>query len=116
MCLCVMQSKDLEQVKKFGGVSGLARLLRTSVDRGINPALEPTKEQRMAEFGNNKLREIKPKPFFQLLINNLKDPILILLMAAALVSVWLTPPYAGCQHACAWVHIPWKAHMISPAQ
>jgi Ca2+-transporting ATPase len=83
------ESKDLEQIKKVGGVSGLARLLRTSVDRGIDPGLEPTKDQRMTEFGNNKLKEIKPKPFLQLLINNLKDPILILLMAAALVSTVL---------------------------
>ena len=46
-------------------------------------------ELRQQWFGANKLKEIPTKSFFRLWFGNLKDPIIIMLMAAALVSTIL---------------------------
>lgn len=44
-------------------------------------------EGRQQRFGANVFKEVKQKAFWSLLFENLKDPTLILLMAAALVSL-----------------------------
>ena len=45
---------------------------------------------RQRVFGANKFKEVQQKAFFQLVFENLQDPILILLIVAALVSSCMT--------------------------
>lgn len=52
-----------------------------------------------AAFGANKFKQVPPKSFFLLWFGNLKDPTLIMLMAAALVRR-LRSPRRAC---CAWL-------------
>ncbi len=62
--------------------------LHTSLSDGLAP---DTVEARRAAFGANKFKAIPPKSFFKLWFGNLKDPTLIMLMAAALVRTLLMP-------------------------
>lgn len=56
---------------------------------------------RSAAFGANKFKAIPPKSFFKLWFGNLRDPTLIMLMAAAMVRC-RTGPVNGCPPpACA---------------
>ncbi len=45
-----------------------------------------TVDARRAAFGPNTFKQAKSKSFFALFFENLKDPTLVLLMGAALVS------------------------------
>ena len=66
----------------------MAAALHTSLSDGIDPkSTGPTSlAAREAYYGANEIRAVPPKNFFYLWFQNLKDPIIILLMAAALVS------------------------------
>ena len=67
---------------------GLAAALKTSTTEGITLQAngELSLAGRQQHFGANAFKEVKQKAFWSLLSENLKDPTLILLMAAALVS------------------------------
>ena len=81
-----MQNKDVGKLEAAGGVQGLAKSLLTSTTEGINVARgEGSLEHRRQTFGANAFKEVKQKAFWSLLFENLQDPTLILLMAAALV-------------------------------
>lgn len=68
---------------------GLAEALHTDLNDGLASAKTggTSLEGRQAAFGANRFKAIPLKSFFALLIGNLKDPTLILLMAAAFVSL-----------------------------
>ena len=70
----------------MGGVEGVAAALNTSLVDGISP---DSVALRQEVFGANSLKTIPTKGFFYLWFGNLKDPIIIMLMAAALVSTIL---------------------------
>jgi P-type Ca2+ transporter type 2C len=72
-------------------VEGLATALHTSLSDGLNPtATGPTSlEGRKDYYGINALKTVPPKNFFILWFHALKDPIIIMLMVAALVSTIL---------------------------
>ena len=72
-------------MKTYGGVEGLAKLLSTSLQAGLAPDAKGL-AQRRAAFGANKFREVKQRTFLRLLVDNLRDPTLILLMVAAAVG------------------------------
>ena len=90
-------------------MQGLCEALQCSSSRGIDPEASASSahaslQQRQQAFGANAFREVPTKSFFVLLFENLKDPTLLLLMAAAMVSYYLNPPQAaenkpatGCQ-------------------
>lgn len=63
----------------------MAAALNTSLHDGVDPT-PASLEQRRAVFGANRFKQIPPKNLFKLWVGNLKDPTLIMLMAAALVS------------------------------
>ena len=71
-------------------------------------AASPPAGFRRAAFGANAFKAIPPKNFFKLWFGNLKDPTLIMLMVAAMVSKQAraggaaqgAPPEAG---AAAWL-------------
>lgn len=82
-----MQHKDAEALEKHGGVVGLAKALRVSTDDGLDPAAagDLSLARRMKLYGENKFATVPLKGFFSLLLDNLRDEILILLMVAATV-------------------------------
>ncbi len=82
-----MQNKNKQELQEFGGLSGLEDALRTSTSSGIDTqgAANLSAHNRQKHFGANKFKDVPQKAFFTLFWENLKDPTLILLMAAALV-------------------------------
>jgi hypothetical protein len=89
-----VQHKRAEDLAKHGGAEGLSASLRTSLRTGLAHTDTDARglERRRAEFGANKFKEVKPRPFLRLLLDNLRDPTLILLMVAAAVRT-SGPPY-----------------------
>ncbi len=88
-----LQSRDKEVLGKHGGVQGIAAALQTSPVRGLDTQTahaDQTLQGRQRVFGANKFKEVQQKAFFQLVFENLQDPILILLILAALVSNCMT--------------------------
>jgi Ca2+-transporting ATPase len=86
------QAKDAEALARLGGLEGMARALRVRPEQGLDPAAggDVSLERRKALFGVNKFAEVPLQGFFALLWDNLRDQVLILLMAAATVgSPWL---------------------------
>lgn len=87
-----MQNKDdLGLESRVGGASGLASALHTSLVDGLD-SHAPTPysiDDRKKVFGENSLPAVPAKGFLYLWFSNLKDPIIIMLMAAALVSTVL---------------------------
>ena len=83
----LLQNKDREKLEALGGIQGLAKALSTSTSDGItlSPQGDLSLEHRQRAFGANAFKEVQQKAFLTLLLGNLKDPTLILLMAAALV-------------------------------
>lgn len=83
-----MQNKDREKLESMGGVQGLAKALSTSTSDGVTLAAQGdlSLAHRQRIFGANAFKEVKQKAFLSLLFGNLKDPTLILLMVAALVT------------------------------
>lgn len=69
---------------EFDGVEGLAGKLGSSLQKGVN---SNTLDRRREIFGENKFESAEMKSFWKLVYENLQDPTLILLMAAALVSL-----------------------------
>ncbi|DBB18563.1 hypothetical protein WJX82_010215 [Trebouxia sp. C0006] len=85
------ENKNKQELQEFGGLSGLEEALRTSTSSGIDTqgAANLSANNRQKHFGANKFKDVPQKAFFTLFWENLKDPTLILLMAAALVSTVL---------------------------
>lgn len=77
----------MKKIEGYGGTEGLAELLGSSVAHGLDPAAHGhlSLESRKQTFGENSFPAQKSKSFFRLFYENLKDPTLILLMAAAMV-------------------------------
>lgn len=75
--------------KSFGGVEGLAKALGSDASKGLpkKEVKEAALEARREEFGSNELPEPPPTPLWVFIIEELKDPILILLIVAAAVSL-----------------------------
>lgn len=83
-----MQVKSKEELQKLGGAEGLARKLNVSLHKGFCPGKDNyLVERRRQVFGENRFRVPSTKSFWSLVIENLQDPTLILLMAAALVRL-----------------------------
>ena len=86
--LCVkLQNKSKDSLEELGGLSGLENALKTSINSGLDThgAANFSVERRQKLFGANKFKEVAQKAFLALFAENLKDPTLVLLMAAALV-------------------------------
>ena len=85
-----LQDKDRDALAKHGGVEGIAAALHTSKRQGISTTTAVADQSdRQRIFGPNKFREVQQKSFFKLMWENLQDPVLILLMVAALVRAAL---------------------------
>ena len=74
-------------MEKRGGAEGLAAALHTDLRAGLPPDAKGERglDARRTAFGANRFKEVKPRAFLRLLLDNLRDPTLILLMVAAAV-------------------------------
>lgn len=83
-----MQCRSLETLQGYGGAEGLARRLGSSAMAGLDPQAtgQFSLDSRIETYGQNRFKEQKSKSFVMMFLVNLKDPTLILLMAAAAVS------------------------------
>lgn len=82
-----MQEKDSEALNgKLGGVAGLAAKLNSDIKAGLTAEAADASRQH---FGANTYRQVPPKSFFRILAEGYKDPVILLLCAAALVRVSL---------------------------
>lgn len=91
---CCMQDKDMEKLQQLGGATGLAESLQSHAHSGLDPSVQQgpaSIEEHRRVFGANTLPAIPQKNFFLLCFENVQDPIILLLIAAALVRV-----PAGC--------------------
>jgi len=77
-----------ENLQKYDGVKGLAKILGSDLERGL-----PDDEQRLEsirkEFGSNRPKEKRKKGFFSFVVDAMKDKTLIILSVAAVVSIAL---------------------------
>lgn len=80
------QNKSEEELSRIGGVAGLASALQTDTHAGCPSAGPLGVEERRRVYGANIFKKVPAKSFFVLWFSVLKDPTLIMLMAAALVS------------------------------
>ena len=84
-----VQAKDMDKLNALGGVPGLATAICSNPHNGLDPAAKGGSPESVEEhsrvFGANKYREVPSKNFFALCYENMKDPIILLLVAAALV-------------------------------
>ena len=82
------QDQDDAALKDRGGVDRIADALRTSTSEGLDAGLgASTLETRVRAFGANRYKQVPQKTFLGLLWGNLQDPIIILLMVAAMVRL-----------------------------
>lgn len=96
----ISQEKDTNGWNELGGVKGVASKLRVNVKVGLS---SDAIEQYRTAFGANTFKEVPPRSFFSILWETLKDPTLILLMAAATVSTALGAGIKEEREENAWV-------------
>eukprot|EP00877_Chromochloris_zofingiensis_P010932 jgi/Chrzof1/6092/Cz17g09120.t1 len=82
----VNEDKDMDSLKALGGVEGLAKALHTNTRDGLDLLDKGSRsvEEHRRVFGPNSFKATAPKNFFMLCLENLQDPIILLLIAAAL--------------------------------
>ena len=64
----------------------LAASFRTDLNKGIYKD-EESFERRQEKYGKNLFEQAPPKPFYRLCLDELQDPMLIILMIAGAVSI-----------------------------
>lgn len=86
--LVTLQGKDMDKLKQLGGVTGLCSALGSDHHRGLDPAAKDSQsiDEHRRVYGANTLPSVPQKNFFLLCAENVQDPIILLLIAAALVS------------------------------
>lgn len=81
-------NKDTKEVAELGGIKGIASKLRTEIENGLGKdESDEAFASRSAEFGKNELIEPPIQSLWSMVVNALKEPILILLLVAAIVSI-----------------------------
>lgn len=86
----------MDKLKQQGGVTGLASTLQSHAHNGLDPAVQQgpaSIEEHHRVYGPNTLPAVPQKSLFMLCYENVQDPIILLLIAAALVS---PQPAARC--------------------
>ena len=96
----VNADKDTAGWHELGGVERMASELKTDLKAGLT---SKDVERNRAGFGPNSFKEIPARSFWSILLEALKDPTLILLMAAATVSTVLGVAIKEEREANAWV-------------
>jgi Ca2+-transporting ATPase len=94
----------MAKLAELGGAAGLADILHSSTHQGLESTANGagSVEEHRRVFGPNTFPPAPQKNFFVLCFENIQDPIILLLMAAALVSLCLQmAPRGGCSQAAA---------------
>lgn len=78
----------MKELQNVGGPEGLSTALETDLKNGLDPSATGTQsiEHHREVFGPNSFAEVPPKSFFSLVLENIRDPIIMLLIFAALVQ------------------------------
>mmetsp|Transcript_19164 Transcript_19164/g.31364 ORF Transcript_19164/g.31364 Transcript_19164/m.31364 type:complete len:1035 (+) Transcript_19164:346-3450(+) len=98
------QARDVDVLKKLGGVQGLLRALHTDVDRGISRTEEDSNfSERVEVFGRNVYPEPPPPNIFKLFWDAMQDTTIRILLSAALVSLILGLTVPHSDHNDAYV-------------
>ena len=102
----VMERKNLEKLTELGGVGGVADLLQTSLERGIDPDTIPL---RVEDYGINELSKKEPVSFWDFLLDAYSDRTVQILCGAAVVSIvfgmTLPSPTSGqMQRSTGWIN------------
>eukprot|EP00090_Calanus_glacialis_P005343 TRINITY_DN1414_c0_g1_i2.p1 TRINITY_DN1414_c0_g1~~TRINITY_DN1414_c0_g1_i2.p1 ORF type:complete len:1169 (-),score=188.50 TRINITY_DN1414_c0_g1_i2:1887-5393(-) len=103
-------AEGVQKVQDFGGVHEIARKLNTSEASGLSGEKSDL-EHRQDVFGSNTIPPKPPKTFLELVWEALQDVTLIILQAAAVVSLALSfykPPKGGGdieeeEHKADWI-------------
>jgi Ca2+-transporting ATPase len=82
-----MEERELASLDKYNGLPGIAQMLGTDLITG-NPSVSILPEHRRL-YGENILPDPTQKTFLQLFCTAMRDKMLILLMATAIISVIL---------------------------
>jgi len=79
----------MAKLAELGGAAGLADILHSSTHQGLESTANGagSVEEHRRVFGPNTFPPAPQKNFFVLCFENIQDPIILLLMAAALVSL-----------------------------
>lgn len=72
----LVKDKNLQHLVNFGGVKGLASLLKTNIEHGIHADSHDISSRQEA-FGTNTYRRPPTKSFFSFVWEALKDPTII---------------------------------------
>ncbi|CAL0303230.1 unnamed protein product [Lupinus luteus] len=84
----VVQDKNLESLEKLGGVKGVASALGTNAEQGIkDDNLANDIACRSEVFGSNTYPKPPSRSFFHFLVEALKDPTILILLACAALSL-----------------------------
>ncbi|KAF8057240.1 ACA11 [Scenedesmus sp. PABB004] len=99
--LALNSDKDTAALKgKHGGVPGLASALGVDLKAGLDG---DGAAARRAAFGANTYRQVPPKSFFRILAEGFKDPVILLLCAAATLSTVLGVAIEEERHERKWI-------------
>uniref|UniRef100_A0A7S4FDS7 Calcium-transporting ATPase n=1 Tax=Eutreptiella gymnastica TaxID=73025 RepID=A0A7S4FDS7_9EUGL len=101
----MIERKDVDKLKGFGGVHGLLTKLQSDIVTGIDSA---SVKRRELYFGPNRLPEQDPVTFWGLVRDELGDTMLQILMGAAVVSLILgltvpDPSTGEIEYATGWI-------------
>ena len=84
----LFDNKNVDELNEYGGVEGIAKILKTDTERGLTKE-EAASPERIAKYGRNVLPEPPSKSLMSLILEGLQDKTLIMLIIAATVSLIL---------------------------
>ncbi|XP_058202550.1 putative calcium-transporting ATPase 13, plasma membrane-type [Rhododendron vialii] len=84
----IVKQKNLDQLREYGGVEGLASSLKTNLKHGINGDVEDISRRKEA-FGSNTYPRPPGKKLFDFVLESLREPTSLIILACAAVSLGL---------------------------
>jgi len=84
----INEAREVDKLSEFGGVEKIVESLKTNLETGLEDDQSGI-STRKSFFGANVLQEPPSKSFISLLLNSLREPILILLGICAVIEIIL---------------------------
>lgn len=82
----MVRSRKLDDLREFGGLEAIAKVLGTNMESGINADDEDLRRRREA-FGSNTYSRPKPKGLIYFVVEAFKDTTIIILLVCAALSL-----------------------------
>ena len=96
------ESSDVFALNEFGGVKGVAVLLDSDCERGIES--EASIKARESRYGKNVLPEREVRSFYSMLVDALSDETLLILIGCAVFSLVFEIVFASTEErSTAWI-------------